>query len=145
MPLLYNRFTQIMITDVQNFLSAEAEPKITNQIQNHTYHSFMEYNRLATQANHEHYSQEMIDDLPDPNTQLAMRQHQHQKVIFGEVFERNTEVFRKPSLDEGWEGYMDDKQLMSYMINLQRWLQKYYGYKDIGEVNPTKKQRLSPI
>ena len=87
----------------------------------------------------------MINDLPDPNMQLAMRTHQHQMVIFGEVFQRNTEVFRKPSLDPGYRGYMDDKQLMSYMINLQRWLQKYYGYKDIGEVNPTKKQRLSPI
>ena len=143
MPLLFNRYTQEMITDVQNFTSTKAEPRITNQIPNHTYHSFMEYNRLATQANHEHYSQEMIDDLPDPNTELAMRQHQHQKVIFGEIFERKTEVFRKPSVDPGFGGYMDDRQLMSYMINLQRWIQKYWWNQSLNQVNPTKKQRLN--
>ena len=143
LPLLFNRFTQLTIDDIQKFLATDAEPKITNQITNSTYHNFMEYNRLATQANHEHYSQEMIDDLPDPNTQLAMRQHQHQKVIFGEVFERNTEVFRKPSLDPGYGGYMDDRQLMSYMINLQRWIQKYWWNQSLNQVNPTKKQRLN--
>ena len=46
-------------------------------------------------------------------------------------------------MDPGFGGYMDDRQLMSFMINLQRWIQKYWWHQTLTQVNPTEKKRLN--
>ena len=104
LPLMFNRYTQSRINDVHLFTSTKAQPRIVNQVPNHTYNKFIEYNLLANMENHVHYPQQCTDDLPNPNTELAVRQHQDQKTIFGETFESKTEVFRKLSVDNGFAG-----------------------------------------
>ena len=55
MPLIFNRYTQLRINDVHLFTSTKAQPRTINQIPNHTYNKFIEYNLLAKQENHKHY------------------------------------------------------------------------------------------
>ena len=133
---MFSRLVEILASKFQE------HSFIDSQVNNHAYSIFQEYNLLANVDNLNNYLTQH-SDLPDPHKDLAVRQFRDKKRLFGKTYHCKTGVFYKPSLIHGYENCMQDNQLMSYMINLQRWIQKHFRIQTEEEVNPSKRQRLS--
>ena len=118
------------------------ESPIENQVTNHAYSKFIEYNLLAKAENLINHP-DLPNNLPDPHKDLAVRQFDDKKKIFGTYYDCKTGVFRKPSEVPGYKDCMLDMQLMSYMVNLQRWVQAHWRIQTLEIVNPNTRQRRS--
>ena len=132
-PLIYSRQVDISMSKVQD------SSFINNQVKNHAYNKFQEYNHLAHADNFNNYPTQ-YSDLPDSQKDLAVRQFKDKKRIFGKTYECKTDIFFRPSLTFGYENCMQDNQIMSYMVNLQKWIQKHFRSQTEEEVNPSKRQ-----
>ena len=90
-PLIYSRLVEISASKAQD------NSFIDNQVKNHAYNKFQDYNHLAQADNLTSYSTQ-YSDLPDPQKDLAVRQFKDTKRIFGKDYECKTDVFFRPSL-----------------------------------------------
>ena len=139
---MFSRKVQKQAADFYHYTSKEAVPTIDSQVSNHANPKFIEFNLLAKAENLLN-NPTLPDHLPDPHKELAVCQLMDNKTIFGTSYDCKTDMFRKPSEVPGYRNCMDDRQLMSYMVNLQRWLQKHWRTQTLDLANPSKRQRCS--
>ena len=109
---------------------------------NQFYSRFQEYYLLANAENLNNYPSQS-GNLPDPFKTLAVREFSTTRRFFGEEYTCNTDVFFRRSMTPQYENCMQDKQIMSYMVELQKWIQKYICNQTYNENNPNKGQKLT--
>ena len=115
----------------------------------HVYAKFEVYNLLARMENEKNYPNQ-LEGLPDPSL-LAVRQQTFNRRIFGANRPCNTDVFTARSATHGFELLLRDRQNMSFMVELQKWLRDNF-YEQTMQVlssspnhgmQPAKKQKLN--
>ena len=103
--------------------------KATHKIYHQAYYKFQEYNLLVKLENKKNLGSQS-ETLPDPDAMPTI------KKIFGQDYKLVTDVFSPYSAS--WPKRMKDRQVMLYMIQLQRWIQNHIRpdsilhLKDIG-------------
>ena len=108
-PLMFSRIIERTAAKFRQFNFIE------NQVSNHAYSKFLEYNLLANAENLTNFP-DQHGDLPDPHKDLAVRQFEDSKRIFGLNYDCKTDVFRKPSEVQGHKKCMLDVQLMPIQL-----------------------------
>ena len=93
--------------------------KATKQIYHQAYSRFQENNLLVKLENEKNLGSKS-ETFPDPVAMLAIRKIEVTKRIFGQDYKVVTDLFAPNSAS--WPEQMKDRQVMSYMIQLQRWI-----------------------
>ena len=81
--------------------------------------------------------------LPDPFKTMAVRKFENSRRFFGKEFISKTDVFYRSYIVLCYKDCMQDNQIMSYMVELQKWIQKYFWSQTHKEINPHMRQKLS--
>ena len=112
-PLVYSKLNEMLMLNEQRKNSA------MDPVLNQFYSMFQEYN-LPVKADNQENSPSQAYDLPDPCKALAVRKFLITRRFFGEEYTCNTDAFVRRSSSRGWELCMQDRQIMSYMMALQK-------------------------
>ena len=107
------------------------------------------YKILAMLENVKRYPNQM-KDLPDPSG-LSIRYQTSVRKVYGGNRRFNTIVYQARSTVRGHEAELSDRQNMSFMVNVQKWLRGHFCQQTIDvlesyistEVHTTKKQKLN--
>ena len=91
-----------------------------------------------------------MKDLPDLSG-LSIRYQTSARKIYGGNRQFNTIVYQARSTVRGHEAELSDRQNMSFMVNVQKWLREHFWQETIdvletyisSDVHTTKKQKLN--